>query len=76
MSAIADILGFMQPDLLTDIRQFLDRTGMGPSYFGKVACGNSELVERLEKGGTVTLITAHRIRSFIDGYPASQQEAS
>jgi hypothetical protein len=55
----------MPNDLLTDIHAFIRETGMGPSYFGKAACGNSELVERLEKGGTVTLTTAERIRSFM-----------
>lgn len=56
----------MASDLLTDIRAFLQRSGMGPSYFGKASCGNSELVERLENGGTVTLVTAERIRAFMD----------
>lgn len=55
----------MANDLLKEIRRFLSRTGMGPSYFGKAACGNSELVERLENGGTVTLVTADRIRDFM-----------
>jgi hypothetical protein len=55
----------MATDLLSDIREFLDRTGMGPSYFGKAACGNSELVERLENGKTVTLVTAEKVRTFM-----------
>lgn len=55
----------MATDLLTDIQGFLSETGMGPSYFGKAACGNSEVVERLENGGTVTLVTAEKIREFI-----------
>ena len=56
----------MSNDLLTDIQAFLDETGMGPSYFGKAACGNSEVVDRLINGGTVTLVTADRIRNFIN----------
>jgi hypothetical protein len=55
----------MSADLLSDIRAFLTQTGMGPSYFGKAACGNSEIVQRLERGGTVTLITADRVRAFM-----------
>ena len=55
----------MSNDLLSEIRAFLARTGMGPSYFGKVSCGISEVVGRLEKGRTVTLVTAERIRAFI-----------
>ncbi len=55
----------MGSDLLTDIQAFIRETGIGPSYFGKASCGNSELVERLENGGTVTLTTAERIRAFM-----------
>ena len=55
----------MASDLLTEIQAFLEKSQMGPSYFGKASCGNSELVERLENGGTVTLTTAERIRSFM-----------
>lgn len=57
----------MSSDLLSDIREFLQRTGMGPSYFGKLACGNSELVERLERGATITLVTAEKVRAFMRG---------
>lgn len=67
----------MATDLLTDIRSFLTKSGMGPSYFGKVACGNSEVVDRLEAGGTVTLVTAERIREFIESKstgPSSEPE--
>lgn len=56
----------MASDLLSDIRAFLAETGMGRSYFGKAACGNSELVERLEQGKTITLVTAGKVRAFMD----------
>lgn len=55
----------METDLLREIRKFLKETGMGRSYFGKVAAGNSELVTRLEEGKTVTLRTADKARNFI-----------
>lgn len=55
----------MANDLLSEIRDFLARTEMGPSYFGKASCGNSELVDRLESGRTVTLVTADRVRAFM-----------
>lgn len=55
----------MNTDLLSDIREFLTETGMGQSYFGKVACGNSEVVGRLESGRTITLETAEKIKAFI-----------
>lgn len=38
---------------------------MGQSYFGKAACGNSEVVGRLESGRTITLETAEKIKAFI-----------
>lgn len=55
----------MTHDLLTDIRAFLAETGMSPSYFGKRAAGNSELVKRLAKGKTVTLVTDEKVRGFM-----------
>ena len=55
----------MANDLLKEIRDFLARTEKGPSYFGKASCGNSELVDRLESGRTVTLVTADRVRAFM-----------
>lgn len=65
ISALEDIVRPMNDDLLSDIHGFLTETGMGPSYFGKAACGNSEVVGRLEAGRTITLETAEKIRSFI-----------
>lgn len=55
----------MEDELLREIRKFLRETRMGPSYFGKVAAGNSELVGRLTAGKTVTLRTAEKARSFM-----------
>lgn len=65
----------MANDLLTDIQHFLTSTGMSKSYFGKVSCGNSELVGRLEEGKTVTLVTADKVRLFMaDRSTPSEQE--
>jgi hypothetical protein len=55
----------MEKQLLDEIKQFLARTSMGPSYFGDLACGNTELVRRLEAGRSVTLRTAEKIRAFM-----------
>lgn len=52
-------------DLLSKIDEFLSDTGMGESYFGKCAVGNSELVGRLRNGGQVFLNTAARVDKFI-----------
>jgi len=51
--------------LLTEIREFLEETRMGPSYFGKVAVGNSELVKRLEEGRSILTNTEARARAFM-----------
>jgi hypothetical protein len=55
----------METQLYDEIKDFLHRSGMGPSYFGVRACGNSNLVKRLASGKTVTLRTSVRIRTFI-----------
>ena len=55
----------MSQELITEIKGFLAETGMAPSYFGKVAVGNSELVKRLERGSTITLKTAARLRAYM-----------
>lgn len=48
---------------------------MGPSYFGKRAVGNSELVERLKSGGRVWPETERKVLSFIARHsPASTAE--
>lgn len=51
--------------LLDDVTAFLAETGMGASYFGKLAASNSELVSRLEAGGRVWPETEAKIRDFI-----------
>jgi hypothetical protein len=63
-------------DLLKEIEAFLALTGMGPSHFGKQACGNSELVERLRKGKDVHTRTAKAARDYIAAHrPERQEEA-
>ena len=55
----------MSDKLLSEIHDFLATTKMGRSYFGKAACGNSELVERLESGRRVWPDTEEKVRAFI-----------
>lgn len=55
----------MLDDFLTEIRAFLKETGMSASYFGKAACGNSELVNRLATGKTITVRTVLRVQGFM-----------
>lgn len=52
-------------DLLARIERFLAATGMGPSYFGNRAVGNSKLVKRLRMGRTVEVATAERLVRFM-----------
>lgn len=69
MSAKEDIVSFMATNLseklLSEVNDFLRETGMGPSYFGKAASGNSELVTRLRAGGRVWPETADKVRIFM-----------
>jgi hypothetical protein len=53
------------PDLLTEIDAFLAETGIKPAYFGKRACGNSELVRRLRDKGRVWPETEQKVRQFM-----------
>lgn len=55
----------MEKDLLIEIHAFLAKSGMSASYFGKLACNNSELVGRLADGKTITFATADKVRAFI-----------
>lgn len=50
---------------LADIENFLVRTGMTPAAFGKRTANDGKFVDRLRRGGTVTLSTAERIRKWI-----------
>ena len=51
--------------LLQEIDAFLSSTGMGASYFGKQAVGNSELVRRLRDGGRIWPETEIKVRAFM-----------
>jgi hypothetical protein len=51
--------------LIQDIDAFLRDTGMGASYFGKLATGNSELVARLRSGRRVWPETEQKVREFM-----------
>ena len=51
--------------LLQEIDRFIAATGMGESYFGKKAIGNSELVSRLRQGKSVLVKTDEAVRRFI-----------
>lgn len=52
-------------DLVKEIDAFLAETGMGVSYFGKAAVGNSEVVHRLRSGREILPSTEAKIRAFL-----------
>lgn len=54
-----------QRTLISEIEAFLADTGMGESYFGKKAVGNSEIVSRLRDGRRIWPDTEDRVRAFI-----------
>lgn len=51
--------------LISEIDAFCKEHEMARSTFGRYAVGDGKLYARLMAGGTVTLATADRIRSFI-----------
>ncbi|HEX7081320.1 MAG TPA: hypothetical protein VF329_09925 [Gammaproteobacteria bacterium] len=53
--------------LLLEIESFCRRSGMAESTFGKLAVNDGKLCTRLRSGKDVTLETANKIRSFING---------
>ena len=55
----------MNEALLTEIERYLAKSGFSPSRFGKLACGNRRVVERLRDGKDVTTRTEARIRQWI-----------
>jgi hypothetical protein len=58
---------------LVEIEKFLVRTGMTPAAFGKRTANDGKFVDRLRRGGQVTLGTAERIREFIAGYEVPRE---
>jgi hypothetical protein len=61
--------------LLDEIEAFLSETGMGPSYFGKQAVGNSEIVARLRNGGRTWPETEAQLRAFMLSARRAAKEA-
>jgi len=59
------VMTIMHPTLLAEIDAFLTETGMGDTYFGKVAVGNSEVVSRLRAGRRVWPDTETNLRPYM-----------
>ncbi|MBO3760379.1 hypothetical protein [Ciceribacter sp. L1K22] len=60
-----DITARDEDVILKQIEAFLSKTGMGASYFGRVAVGNTEVVQRLRDGRSITMATARKLREYM-----------
>ena len=63
-------LGIMtaSQELLEEIENFLERTGLAQTTFGKLACNDAHLVRRLRAGNTVNLETYVKIKKYMESY--------
>lgn len=55
----------IRDDLLTEIEEYLDRTGTPPTAFGLRALNDGKFVFRLRGGGNVTSRTIDKARAFM-----------
>jgi len=58
-------------DLLSRIDNFLERTGMAPSRFGREAMREGQLIDSLRKGRSLSLANANRVLKFMADHEAS-----
>lgn len=61
-----------------DVFQYLEDTGRserGRSYFGTLACGNPNLVSRLEAGKLPGLEVMLQVRTYMEKNPAPTQNS-
>lgn len=56
--------------LLIEIDRFLQRTGMPPTRFGRLAVNDPRLVGDLRRGREPGVATVRRVRDFIRGETA------
>ncbi len=55
----------MATNILKEIDDFLEHSGMAESTFGKKTLNDGKLVDRLRKGGDVVSRNLDKIREFI-----------
>lgn len=58
---------------LRTVEEFLVRSGMSASYFGKTVMNDGKLVSRLRGGASVSLTTAEKVLSFIRAYDGARK---
>jgi hypothetical protein len=59
--------------LVAEIEAYAEAVGMAVSTICKKAGGNSEIVRKIRRGGTVTLPIADRIRAYIAANPPPER---
>jgi len=57
--------GFFVKPVLTEILEYCERHKVSPRYMTKLAVNNSEIVPRLEAGGTITLATYVKLQEYM-----------
>ena len=65
LHAMACMLGVMEQNLLTEVREAMALLGVKEHRFGILAAGNGRLVERLEENRRIWPETEERVRQFI-----------
>lgn len=55
-----------EKQFLSDVEDFLEKSGMTPSAFGADAVNDPNFVTDLREGRSCSLRTVSRVRSFID----------
>jgi len=62
--------------ILTEIETFRAAHGIAATAFGRRAIGDANLIANLEAGRELRRATEARVRSFMAGYIAPEQEAA
>jgi tRNA-dihydrouridine synthase len=60
-------------DLISEIDEFIARTGMAPTAIGRAAFGNPHVVRRIKSGENITTRTISKLRAFMASYQAPEQ---
>ena len=59
-------------ELIADIREYCQRTGIAESTFGLRCVNDGKLVDRLLAGNTITLSTYRKVRALLDAVAPSE----
>jgi len=65
--------------LLEECLAFIAETGMSETYFGRLSCGNSELLKRMRRPGgerRISVDTNERVRAYMKEQRRLREQAS